>query len=485
MVDITALPREALGMIFNHLEPTTQSSSKSDLLSCIQVCRLWHDLALTHLYRQIWVYIASPPTDEDIIRKLFSNSQTSRVRHLHILITSGGHVYQTQQQCDEIIEYITKTGSMVEAATHLRLVDLDLCAFTPPDSIPTLQPSLQAANNLLVSLTRTIAAKNTELRLRLSRPDIMAEAQVEQASHPVFEGILTEARTHLTSLSVACPLHWLLPWIRQNPQLQEINYTRISERISYEVAEFWDLVESCELKQLMLDGFDFPPIQKIPVSVVELVLTRLEDTSSATVAILTYLPNLRILSLRWGKNKGDNETLESVDVDKIVCQNLRKVWWTFSSAPPGVIKSVAEACAFLESLSLPRNVTDKDLFFISHSADWLTEVWIMDCPSVTVSGLLALKALKRLTRLQLATMFSGFLADTVLTGFIAHGSGLAEITLIFDDAQDETTRRQELFATMPGPPLYHTVLANASTFISSSLGDKIIFNIKTVRKSIA
>src|SRR5271155_485739 len=156
MVDIAALPRETLSMIFQYLEPFVRSSSKRDLLHCIQVCRLWHDLAVPLLYRQIWVYIASPPAEEDIIRKLFSNPRTSQIRHLHILITSGGHVYDVQQQCDEIIEDFNETSSMVEAATNLRLVDLDLCAFTPPDSVPNLQPSLQAANNLLVSLTGTI-----------------------------------------------------------------------------------------------------------------------------------------------------------------------------------------------------------------------------------------------------------------------------------------------------------------------------------------
>ena len=100
------LIRLSLSMIFQCWEPNAQSSSKSDLVHCIQVCRLWHDLAVPLLYRQIWVYIASPPAEEDIIRKPFSNPRTSQIRHLQILINSGGHVYDVQQQCDEIMEYI-------------------------------------------------------------------------------------------------------------------------------------------------------------------------------------------------------------------------------------------------------------------------------------------------------------------------------------------------------------------------------------------
>jgi hypothetical protein len=483
MVDIAALPRETLSRVFQCLEPYARSSSKSDLLHCIQVCRLWNDLAVPLLYRQIWVYIASPPAEEDINRKLFSNRRTSQIRHLHILITCGGHVYDMQQQCDEIIEYIDKTRSMVKAATNLRLVDLDLCAFTPPDSIPSLQPSLQAANNLLVSLTGTIAAKRTKLRLRLSRPDIMAEAQVESACRPVFNDILREARGQLTSLSIGCPLSWLLAWIRENPQLQEINFTRTSDVESYEVAEFWDIVQSCDLKKLMLDGFDFPPIQKIPIGLVELILTRLEDTSSATKAILTHLPNLKVLSLRWEKNGSDNGRV-CVNGDKIVCQGLRKAWWTFSPVPAGTIITVVQACVFLESLSLPRNVTNQDLFGISHTANWLTEVWIMDCPSITLSGVLALKDLKRLNRLQLQSRLSAFLSDGHLKGFIEHCITLAQVTLIFDDRQDETHRRQELSTKVSGPVLYYSVLTSASTFQSSNLGDKMLFNIKTIRDSI-
>ena len=284
MVHISTLPCETLSTIFEYLEPTTRLSPKSDLLHCIQVCRLWHDLATPSLYRRIWVDIASPPAKDDTVRKLFSNVQSSQIWYLSVVITSGGYVYETQQQCGEMIEYINKTMSMIEDTTNLRLADLDLCAFTPADSITSLQPSLHAVNDLLVSLTRTIAPKTEALRLRLSRPDIMAEAQVERVCHPVFDDIVTEARGRFVSLGIGCPLTWLVTWIRKNPQLQELYYTKTTASESYEIADFWEVVQSCNLHNLMLDGVDFPPIQKMPVGIVELILTRLEDTAFATEA---------------------------------------------------------------------------------------------------------------------------------------------------------------------------------------------------------
>lgn len=483
MVHINTLPCETLSTIFEYLEPTTRLSPKSDLLHCIQVCRLWHDLATPSLYRRMWVYIASPPAKDDTVRKLFSNVHSSQIRYLSILITSGGYVYETQQQCGEMIEYINKTMSMIEDTTNLRLADLDLCPFTPADSITSLQPSLHAVNDFLVSLTRTIAPKTEALRLRLSRPDIMAEAQVARVCHPVFDDIVTQARGRLVSLGIGCPLTWLVTWIRKNPQLQELSYTKTSASESYEIADFWEVVQSCNLRNLMLDGVDFPPIQKMPVGLVELILTRLEDTAFATEAILTHLPNLKVLSLRWGK-KTEVEGALGVSVGRIVSQGLRKAWWTFSLAPTGTIVSVAKACVFLESLSLPRNITDTDIFGISQTANSLTEVWIMDCPGVTISGLLFLKALQRLNHLQLQKGLSGFLSDESLKTFIADCNTLVLVTLVFEDRQDETRRRQELFAKISGPIAYRRVLTRASTYHPSNLGDRVTFDIKIIRDSI-
>ena len=186
---------------------------------------------------------------------------------------------------------------MVAATTNLQFAQIDLFAFTPGDSVPNLWPSLQRANSLLVSLVSTIVEKNPEIHIRLSRPEIMAEFQVEMASRPVFNAIINAARGHFRSLSIGCRLSWLLRWVHDNPQLREIYYTKISSE-NHDIETFWDVVQSCQLDRLMLDGFDFPLVQRIPVALVEVILTHLDNTVTATNAILTNLPNLRMVELR-------------------------------------------------------------------------------------------------------------------------------------------------------------------------------------------
>jgi len=83
-----------------------------------------------------------------------------------------------------------------------------------------------------------------------------------------------------------------------------------------------------------------------------------------------------------------------------------------------------------------------------------------------------------------ACVTTGYEIRSSLKGFIARCVTLAQVTLIFDDRQDETHRRQELSIKVSGPVLYYSVLTSASTFQSSNLGDKIKFNIKTIRDSV-
>jgi hypothetical protein len=484
MINITSLPRESLQMIFEYLEPQSRSSSKSDLYHCTQVCKLWYDIATRVLYRRFWIYIASPPSPNDVVRRFFTAPHLSLMQEVNILVTAGAHVYTTQQECDDIIDYLQQATSMASSTANLRFAELDLSVFTPADCLPNLWRSLQPANSLLVTLVQTIVTKDPGISLTLSRPDIMSETQVETISRPIFNNILDEARGQFQSLSIGCRLSWLLRWIRDNPQLREIYYTRISSE-DHEMQEFWEVVRSSQsLDKLMLDGFDFPSIQKLPVRLVELILTHLDDTVRASNAILKHLPNLRLVSLRLQRNTIEDEenVVQSIEQQQIVCRGLRKAWWTMSTAPKSTVRVVSKACEKLESISPPRNVTNDDLVIMSQTAARLTEIWMMDCPKITEMGLRSLKNLHILKHVQLRSHFASFLTQDFIADFLACSSTLLQITLVFDGAQDENIRRAELWSTIPGHDEYHEILRQAISFQSSNLGDKIIINVKIIRE---
>lgn len=436
------------------------------------------------MHQRFWLYIISPPSPDDIIRKYFTATYSSFMRELHVLITAGGHLYTTQQQCTELITYLNNIISMISSTTNLQFAQIDLFAFTPGDCLPNLWQSLQPANELLVTLVQTIVTKRPELHIRLSRPDLMAEVQAEIASRPVFDAIVSAARGHFRSLSIGCRLNWLLRWIRDNPQLREIYYTRTSSE-SHEIEEFWDVVRRCQLERLMLDGFEFPRVQRIPGGLVELVLTHLDDTVRATNSILTHLLNLRVLSLRLERRtQREGDMVQCVAGEEIVCRGLRKAWWTMSSAPEGTVAVVSRVCAMLDSLSPPRNVTNQDLVAMSDSANWLAEVWMMDCPNITELGFRSLKNLKRLKVLQIHARFATFLTEDLVRDFLESCATLTQLTLVFDGASDEATRRVEMVETIPGTEEYHSILSRATSFQSSSLSDKIIFNIRFIRSLV-
>jgi hypothetical protein len=485
MVNIISLPQETQKLVLEYLDPNVRSSDKRDLYHCTQVCKLWYDIGVRILHQRFWLYISAPPSPDDAIRRYFTAPHISFMRELRVLITAGGRQYTTRQQCTEVIEYLQNIISMISSANNLQLTELDLFVFTPGDCTPDLWPFLRPANEHFVTLVRTIASKQPEIHIRLSRPEIMAETQVETTSHPVFDAVIDAAKGRFRSLSIGCRLSWLLKWIRDNPQLQEIYYTKMRAE-SHEIEECWDVMRLCQLDKLMLDGFEFPPVQKIPMGLTELILTHLDDTITATNAVLTHLPNLRVLSLRLERrrNQVTGTTPQCVAGEKIVSRRLRKVWWTRSLAPDGTVTMVNQTCKMLDSLSPPRNVTDQDLVVMSDSAVWLSEVWMMDCPNITETGFRALKNLRRLKYLQIHTHFTTFLREEFMTDFLQHCNTLSQLTIVFDGATDETTRREELLATVPGTDEYHTILSHAMSFQSSTLGDRIIFDIKFIRNNL-
>jgi len=293
---------------------------------------------------------------------------------------------------------------------------------------------------------------------------------------------MREARGHLRSFNIGCRLEWLLPWLKWNPQLSELYYTKLLSEGS-EVDEFWDELETHQLTNLMLDGFDFPSVTRFPVGLVELILTHLDDVIGATNKILAHLPNLRLLSLRSQRNlvQIEDTVPKCGSGENIACRGLRKIWWTLSTAPEGIVPVVAQTCTMLQSLSPPRNVTDQDLISMSQAKTSLTEIWMMDCPKITQIGFDALKSLGHLRDLQIQIRFASFLTQDLFTDFVTHSKTLNKLTIVFDGAKSETVRRAELYRTITGTDEYHKLLSKAISFQPSNIGDKIIINIQNLR----
>lgn len=476
-----SIPAESLRSILSYLQPERRSHDKRDLLSCSQVSRQWYSIALPILYSRLWLPISSPPSRDDLVRRYFTATHISFVRELDIVIWTNKQ-YTTQRECIEISEYVQHVIALVSQADNLRYVYLDLSAFTPADCTVMLWPNLRPVNDLLALLVKAAVTKGSQVHLQLGRPYIMWERQVAVTSRPVFDNIMREARGRLHSINIGCRLEWLLPWLKWNPQLGELYYTKLVSE-GGEVDEFWDDLETRQLTRLMLDGFDFPSVTRFPVGLVELILTHLDDVIGATNKILAHLPNLRLLSLRLQRNLVETEenVAKCGSGESIACRGLRKLWWTLSTAPEGIVPVVAQTCSMLQSLSPPRNVTDQDLISMSQANTLLTDIWMMDCPKVTQIGFGALKSLRHLRDLQIQIRFASFLTQDSLTSFLTHSKTLTKLTIVFDGAKSETVRRAELHKTITGTDEYHKKLSQAISFQPSNLGDKIIIKIQDLR----
>jgi hypothetical protein len=481
MVGLEALPVESLRSIFGYLQPEPTSHDKSDLFHCTQVCKRWNNIALPLLYSQSWIRLSSPPSRDDFVRRYFTAPHLPLVQKLTLVIWTNKQ-YTTQRECNEMKQYIQNVISLVSQAESLRWVYLDLSAFTPADCTANIWPSLRPLNDMLTALVRAVVLKGPQIHLQLGRPYTMWERQVAVTSRPVFEGIIREAGGNVHSLSVGCRLQWLLPWLRENPQLRQLYYTKLVSE-GNEVEEFWDDLEGRQLEILMLDGFDFPSIKRFPVELVELILTHFDDTVTATNAILANLPHLRLLSLRLQRNLAqiEDEVEKCEEGGNIVSRELRTAWWTLSTAPEGVVPVVVQNCPRLEELSPPRNVTDQDLITMSQVPTRLSEIWMMDCPKITKVGFDALKCLRYLRNLQIQIRFASFLAQGSLESFLAQSTALTKLTIVFDGAKSEAIRRAEILKTLTGSDEFHKRLSQAMSYKPSNLGDKIIIDIKEIR----
>jgi hypothetical protein len=395
------------------------------------------------------------------------------MRQVDILVSAGGHEYTTARQCTSLIGYIQQITSIVLTSRNLQFARIYISAFTPADCSPNLWPGLQPANDHLVTLVAALIGKRPHLDLVLGRPDDMAEAQVETISTPLFNDILTTSRGRFRSLRIGCRLTLLLPCLRGNPQLKELYYTRLASGIA-ELDDFWDVIWEYSLTKLMLDGFEFPAMTRLPVGLQELLLTHLDDTITATNAILRQLPHLKVLSLRLQRNNHSTAT-KVISPSEIVCRGLKTVWWTMSHAPLGATAEICTHCP-LESLSLPRNVTDLDLQAVSRST--VKELWLMDCPGITEIGFAMLGRLGGLKYLQIQERLVRFLTEEVVRGFIA--AGVLRVTIVFSESRGEAERREQLRREIPGREGYFQILLDGVTFRASTLGDQIIIDIKSL-----
>ena len=480
-----SLSLESLQLVFNYLDPITHQPPKPDLYRCIQVCKAWYKAGLPLLYHSFHIRIICPSAPDDAFQQQLASPHLPAIRSISIVIALESR-YTLQQQCSETIRYLTQLQFLIPRIRNLERAQLDLFPFSPEDCLPSLWPRLEPANNHLLELVNAIVIRRPELHLRLGRPELMAEVHTELSVRPTLDDILYRTRGNIHSLFMSCQLCWLLPRLQQNPQIRELYFTDLSrgERSQNE-AELLDIITHLPLDRLMLDGPGYVPVRILPLNLVELVLTHLKDTVKSTNEILTHLQNLRLLSLRLQTNPSESYVSSAIAEDQIVCSKLRKIWWTNSMAPSSIVATASRCFRMLESISPPQNVTDNDLEVLASSAERLKEIWLMDCPKVTISGIGGLKDLRNLKYLQLEAGLVVFLSEHVLTDFILRCATLREIRIIYENSEEETLRRAKLLADIQGGNGFKSVLGEAITFQSSNLGDKVIVDVRQIRSHLS
>lgn len=132
----------------------------------------------------------------------------------------------------------------------------------------------------------------------------------------------------------------------------------------------------------------------------------------------------------------------------------------------------------MDSLSMPQNVSDQDLIAMSNAPNWLTELWMLDCPDITESGFLSLTNLKRLMRLQLHVRFAMFMTEDILKAFLRSGI-LSVLTLIFNSTE-EIPLGEQILEIIPGSEEYLSILSQGMS-IRSGYRPEISFNTKFIR----
>src|SRR6202022_2243748 len=130
-----------------------------------------------------------------------------------------------------------------------------------------------------------------------------------------------------------------------NKQLRKLFYTRFPvqpDPARQLETEFWKIVGGLELHALQVEILNWPGITYFHSGLRKLVLTCLDDTVAATIAILPTLEHLRVLSLRL-QNREPSKTDPTIANHEIACRgHLQWMWWTGSNAPLRAAAGVGE-----------------------------------------------------------------------------------------------------------------------------------------------
>ena len=489
--------------IFELLDVPLRESRK-DLLNCTKVCRLWYELANPILHRRVSVRICSPPSTPVIVPVLTTHERAAWMQEMHLLLLRNGNptvTYKTEKEGDYLRNALEGLNSLLRGAKDIRVADLDLIAFTEldvPDHNPEIMTKLLDSNQLLLAIIATLVANTSPptINLRLELPT-RVDKQIETASHLVFDNFVRTAKANLYILHSNCRLPWVVTWLEDLPRLRNFRYFKPPQDV-YETP-LWDCLPSFKLYQLVLEGFDAPPINKIdPSNLTALVLTQAMDTPGLTNQILLNFPNLLCLFLRNQKHKATTSSVPCRSQRFIVSTKLQNAGWTNSHAPDGMLSILSKTCGDLEYLSLPANTTREDLEAIS-TLPHLKRLEFRNCLNISVKDVECLKNIEQLQELQFDATSLFLVGACLAADFMKDCSALGTIDVIFqndhtfDDgdeakSQDDDHKKDSAFnrilAVVPKEALYISLVHSAMTIRFWDEGAEVRINIRTIREGI-
>jgi len=426
------------------------------------------------------------------------------MQEMHLLLLRNGNptvTYKTEKEGDYLRNALEGLNNLLRDAKDIRVADLDLIAFTELD-VPghnrEIMAKLLESNQLLLAIIATLVANTSPptVNLRLELPTDV-DKQIETASHLVFDDFVRTAKANLYVLHSNCRLPWVVTWLEDLPRIRNFRYFKPPQDV-YETP-LWDCLPSFKLYQLVLEGFDAPPINKIdPSNLTALVLTQAMDTPGLTNQILLNFPNLLCLFLRNQKDKGTTRSVPFRSQRFIVSTKLQNAGWTNSHAPDGMLSILSKTCGDLEYLSLPANTTREDLEAISTLAH-LKRLELRNCLKISVKDVESLKNIDQLQELQFDATSLFLVGACLAADFIEDCSALGTIDVLFlndhpvdegeegksqDDDHKKESGFNRILAAVPGEAFYTSLVRSAMTIRFWDEGAEVRINIRTIREGI-